>query len=99
MENVKTEELVHLDIKDIMRRALPVLRRFWFAFLALIVLGATAAALRARYYYTPMYKSEAVFSVSVSSSDSYGLTDYSYYMITPPPSRWRKHSPICSPLT
>ena len=79
MENVKTEELVHLDIKDIMRRSFPVLRRFWFAFLALIVLGAMAAAFRARYYYTPMYKSEAVFSVSVSSSDSYGLTDYSYY--------------------
>lgn len=79
MENIKTEELVQLDIRDILRRSLPVLRRFWFAFLALIVLGATAAAFRARYYYTPMYKSEAVFSVSVSSSDSYGLTDYSYY--------------------
>ena len=79
MENVKTEELVHLDMLDILRRSLPVLRRFWAAFLALIVLGATAAAFRAKYYYTPMYKSEAVFSVSISASDSHGLTDYSYY--------------------
>lgn len=79
MENVKTDELVHLDIVDILHRSLPILRRFWFAFLALIVLGASAAALRAKYYYTPMYKSEAVFSVSVGASDSYGLTDYSSY--------------------
>lgn len=79
MENVKTEELVHLDMLDILRRSLPVLRRFWAAFLALIVLGATAAAFRAKYYYTPMYKSEAVFSVSISASDSHGLTDYTYY--------------------
>lgn len=79
MENVKTDELVRLDMGDIMRRSLPVLRRFWFIFLALIVLGATAASLRAKYYYTPMYKSEAVFSVSVSANGSYGLTDYSSF--------------------
>ena len=79
MENIKQEELVHVDLQGIFRRLLPCLRRYWALVLALMVLLGGLMALRSVRLYRPMYRSEAMFSVSVSTSGQTDLSSYSYY--------------------
>ena len=79
MENIKQEELVHVDLRGIFRRLLPCLRRYWALVLALMVLLGGVMALRSVRAYQPMYRSEAMFSVSVSLSGQTDLSSYSYY--------------------
>ena len=43
MENIKQEELVHVDLRGLFRRLLPCLRRYWALVLALMVLLGLAA--------------------------------------------------------
>ena len=79
METVKQEDLVHIDLWAIARRTLPFLRRFWALILALMVLFGGLMYLRARRAYVPMYRSEAMFSVSLNTSGETDITSYSYY--------------------
>ena len=79
MENIKQDELVHVDLQGIFRRLLPCLRRYWALVLALMVLLGGLMALRSVRLYRPMYRSEAMFSVSVSTSGQTDLSSYSYY--------------------
>lgn len=78
MDNVK-KEVNHVDLRVLWRRVLPCLRRFWALALILAVLNGTRAFIQTKRSYYPMYKSEALFSVSVGGSDSGELLDYSYY--------------------
>ena len=79
MENIKQEDLVHIDLAGMLRRLLPCLRRYWALVLALMVLLGGMMAIRAVQSYHPMYRSEAMFSVSVSSSGQTDIDSFSYY--------------------
>ena len=79
MENIKSEDLVRLDLVGLLRKMVPLAGKFWAVILALIILGGALAGFRAVRTYRPMYRSEAVFSVSVGSTDSHGVLGYSYY--------------------
>lgn len=79
MEHIKSDETVRLDLVALLRKMAPLAVKYWAAILALVILGGAFAGLRAVGAYRPMYRSEAVFSVSVGSADSRGVLGYSYY--------------------
>lgn len=79
METVKQEELVHIDLWAVVRRTMPVLRRLWALILALAVLFGGIMAIRSMGSYVPMYRSEAMFSVSLNTTGETDITSYSYY--------------------
>ncbi len=68
-----------VDLFAFWRRFRPFLKRFWFIPLVLAVLGGLFMFLRTYRSFTPMYRSEAVFSVAVTDSDSLDVSTYSYY--------------------
>lgn len=79
MENEKNEQINYIDLRVLWRRALSCARRLWPVLLVLMLLGGGLMYLRARRSYYPLYRSEAVFSVTVNTSGSSGLMGYSYY--------------------
>ena len=80
MEHEKNnEELMYIDLFALLRKTMLFLRRFWAMVLALTVLGGGLMYIRSVRAYRPMYKSEAMFSVSVHYSGSTDITGYSYY--------------------
>ena len=80
MEQEKTnEELMYIDLYALLRKTFLFLRRLWAMVLALTVLGGGLMYLRSARAYRPMYRSEAMFSVSVHYSGSTDITGYSYY--------------------
>ena len=80
MEHEKNnEELMYIDLFALLRKTMLFLRRFWAMVLALSVLGGGLMYIRSVRAYRPMYKSEAMFSVSVHYSGSTDITGYSYY--------------------
>ncbi len=79
MEHVKQEDLVHIDLWAIARRVLPALQRLWPVILALMVAFGGIMYLRAARAYTPMYQSEAMFSVSLNNTGETDISSYTYY--------------------
>ena len=80
MEQEKTnEDLMYIDLYALLRKTFLFLRRFWAMVLALTLLGGGLMYLRSARAYRPMYRSEAMFSVSVHYSGSTDITGYSYY--------------------
>lgn len=79
METVKQEDLVHIDLWAVARRIRPMLQRFWVLILALAVLFGGVMCIRSLGAYVPMYRSEAMFSVSLNTSGETDITSYSYY--------------------
>ena len=80
MEHEKNnEELMYIDLFALLRKTMLFLRRFWAMVLALTVLGGGLMYIRSVRAYRPMYKSEAMFSVSVHYSGNTDITGYSYY--------------------
>ena len=79
METVKQDDLIHIDLSGIIRRILPYLRRFWALILALMVVLGLLSYVRAARSYRPMYRSEAMFTVSTGSNSTTDITSYSYY--------------------
>ena len=80
MEHEKNnEELMYIDLFALLRKTMLFLRRFWAMVLALSVLGGGVMYIRSVRAYRPMYKSEAMFSVSVHYSGNTDITGYSYY--------------------
>ena len=80
MEKEKNEEQNLIDLGVVWRNFVPYLRRFWLLLLILAVIAGGVKYVRIKRSYVPMYRSEAVFSVSAvgSSSDS-DILSYSYY--------------------
>ena len=68
-----------IDLGVLWHNLVPYLRRFWWLLLLLALLGGGLMFLRVWRSYTPMYRSEAVFSVSVSTSNNSDILSYSYY--------------------
>ena len=66
----KQEEQNKIDISVLLHNFLPFLRRFWVLVLIFAVLCGAYKYVRLRRSFTPMYRSEAIFSVSVGSSTS-----------------------------
>lgn len=79
METVKQEDLVHIDLWALVRKVMPVLRRYWALALALAVLLGGMMCIRSVGSYVPMYRSEAMFSVSLNTTGETDITSYSYY--------------------
>lgn len=79
METVKQEDLIHIDLSTMIRRIVPYLRRFWALILALMVVFGLTSFMRAKRAYRPMYRSEAMFTVSTGSNSTTDITSYSYY--------------------
>ena len=77
MENEKIEELI--DLGSLLRKMITCLRRFWILVLALTVAGGGLMYWKAYRSYRPMYRSEAVFSVSVSYSGNTDIMNYNSY--------------------
>ena len=75
----QTEQEQGLDLFLLLKRFLPYLLEYWYVPLLLMLVGAALMGLRAYRSYTPMYKSEAVFSVSAGSSLSSEGVNYNYY--------------------
>ncbi len=76
-KNIDNEE--YIDIVQLLKRLWKAFKRRWY-----IVIILTAALGALMYYqsirsYSPRYKSEAVFSVSVSYSGNTDFNSYSYY--------------------
>ncbi len=68
-----------VDLFAFWRRFRPFLVRFWYLPLLLALVGALFMALRARRSFVPRYRSEAIFSVAVTDTDSLDVSTYSYY--------------------
>ena len=68
-----------IDLSVLLRRMLRALRRLWPVCLALIVLCAAVMGWRAHRTFRPMYRSEAVFSVSLSFIGGTDVSSYSQY--------------------
>ena len=79
MNEQKKQQTAELDVPDLIRKTLYYLRRLWFLILILAVLGAGVMFLSCRRSYTPIYKTEAVFSVTVDYVGNSDLLNYSYY--------------------
>ena len=79
METVKQEDLVHIDLWALVRKVMPVLRRYWALALALAILLGGVMCIRSVGSYVPMYRSEAMFSVSLNTTGETDITSYSYY--------------------
>ncbi len=79
METVKQEDLVRIDLWIILRRLLPSLRRFWIVIPVLMILFGGSTYLRTVRSYRPMYRSEAMFTVSLSAESGTDIASYSYY--------------------
>ena len=79
MEMEKNQEAMYIDLYAILRKLTMYLRRFWALVLVLAVLGGGLMYVKCVRSYRPMYKSEAVFSVSVNYSGNMDLSGYSYY--------------------
>lgn len=80
MEQQKNnEEYLYIDLYTLPRKVLPVLRRLWAVLLALTVLGGGLMYWLSMRTYTPLYRSEAMFSVSINYSGDTDLSGYSYY--------------------
>ena len=67
-EQEKKEEQNLIDLGVLWHNFLPFLRRFWLLVLVFAVLCGAYKYVRLRRSFTPMYRSEAIFSVSVGSS-------------------------------
>lgn len=67
-EKEKKEEQNLIDLGVLWHNFLPFLRRFWLLVLVFAVLCGAYKYVRLRRSFTPMYRSEAIFSVSVGSS-------------------------------
>ena len=67
-EQEKKEEQNLIDLGVVWHNFLPFLRRFWLLVLVFAVLCGAYKYVRLRRSFTPMYRSEAIFSVSVGSS-------------------------------
>ena len=79
-EKEKNQEQQNMiDLGVLWHNLVPYLRRFWWLLLLLALLGGGLMFLRVWRSYTPMYRSEAVFSVSVSTSNNSDILSYSYY--------------------
>ena len=77
MEIEKIEELI--DLGSLLRKMITCLRRFWILVLALAVAGGGLMYWKTYRSYRPMYRSEAVFSVSVSYSGNTDIMNYNSY--------------------
>ena len=69
-EKEKKQEQNLIDLGVLWHNFVPYLRRFWWLLLVLAMLGGGLMFLRAWRSYAPMYRSEAVFSVSVNTTNS-----------------------------
>lgn len=67
-EKEKQEEQNLIDIGVLWHNFLPILRRFWLLVLVLALLFGGMKYVRLRRSFMPMYRSEAIFSVSVPTS-------------------------------
>ena len=79
MANEKQTDELYIDLLLLVRKATFLLRRLWLVVLVLSILGGGLMAFRAVRAYQPMYRSQAMFSVSVHYSGNTDLTGYSYY--------------------
>ena len=79
MANEKQTDELYIDLLLLVRKMSLVLRRLWPAVLALTILGSGLMAFWSVRSYRPMYRSQAMFSVSVHYAGSTDLTGYSYY--------------------
>ena len=79
MENEKQNEELYIDLFLLMRKAQLFLRRLWPLVLVMTILGGALMSFRAVRSYHPMYRAQAMFSVSVHYSGSTDLSGYSYY--------------------
>lgn len=79
MAQEKNNEELYIDLFVLLRKFTFFLRRFWAGVLVLAILGGGAMYFRTVSSYRPMYRSEAMFSVSVNYSGSTDLTGYYYY--------------------
>lgn len=79
MANEKQNEELYIDLFLLIRKMFLFLRRLWPMMLVLTILGGGLMSFRAVRSYRPMYRSQAMFSVSVHYSGSTDLTGYSYY--------------------
>ena len=84
METLKQEELVHIDLWAVVRRMMPILRRLWALILALAVLFGGLMAIRSLGSYVPMYRSEAMFSVSLNTTGESSATAIRFGMAIRP---------------
>ena len=84
MENEKSAErsehsLISYDFGVLLGHMLRYLRRLWALFLAITVALGGFMYYRAISTYRPMYRAEAVFSVSVQYNSTTDIMSYSYY--------------------
>lgn len=79
MEKDRNEEVKYIDLFALLKKLMVFLRQFWAFVLALTLLGSALMYIRAVRSYRPMYRSEAVFSVSVNYSGATDIAGYSYY--------------------
>lgn len=77
MENENMEELI--DLQALLYKIMACLRRFWLLVLVLTVAGGGLMFWKSFRSYRPTYRSEAVFSVSVSYSGDTDIMNYNYY--------------------
>ena len=73
------DDLLYIDLVALSYKLLHFLRRLWPLVLGLTVLGGGLLFARCKLTYVPLYRSEAMFSVSVNYSGTTDLTSYSYY--------------------
>lgn len=81
MDNSVTENRPQegIDLFLILKRFLPFLRAQWYIPVILALIGAGLMAFYSYYSYHPMYKSEAVFSVSAGAALPTDGVSYNYY--------------------
>ena len=79
MANEKQHEELYIDLFLLIRKALLFLRRLWPLVLVMTILGGSLMSFRAVRTYRPMYRTQAMFSVSVHYSGNTDLSGYSYY--------------------
>ncbi len=79
MEKSANENVEYIDIIQLLKRLWKAFKKLWYLVLILSVGLGSLMYFKAIRSYAPRYRSEAVFSVSVSYSGSTDISSYSYY--------------------
>ncbi len=79
-ERREDREELEIDLGTLLWNFLQGLMRFWWLILILALLGSAALYVKNSRFYTPMYRSEASFTVMTGgTSETTGTESYNFY--------------------
>ena len=79
-ERMERQEEMEIDLGTLLWNFLKGLTRFWWLVILLALIGSAVLYVKNSRFYTPMYRSEASFTVMTGGNeDSVGTGSYNFY--------------------